>query len=253
MRRLQPAALPLAAAALALAAWALAVKLSGTKVFPSPLAVARAIGELASGGLLLPYLGDSLARVAAGFGLGVLCALPLGLALGLSPAALAVANPLLQAFRPISPIAWTPLAIVFFGVGNAATVFLIFLASFFPAALATVSAVHNVPEIYRRAARNFGLSRGALFFRVLLPAALPEVLFGLRIGLGVAWVVVVAAEMIAVDSGLGYLIVDARNAGMRYGRVVAGMVLIGLTGLALDAAMRAAERLPWVRWGFREQ
>ncbi|HLM43517.1 MAG TPA: ABC transporter permease subunit, partial [Myxococcaceae bacterium] len=103
------------------------------------------------------------------------------------------------------------------------------------------------------AGRNFGLSPPQLFFRVLLPAALPQILVGLRVSLWAAWQVVVAAEMIAVDSGLGYMIVDARNAGKRYDLVVAGMLLIGSVGLLLDMGIRKMESLRWVRWGFREQ
>jgi NitT/TauT family transport system permease protein len=107
-----------------------------------------------------------------------------------------------------------------------------------------------VPPIVRRAGRNFGLSAPALRVRVVMPAALPQVLGGLRIALGVAWLVVVAAEMIAVDSGLGYLVIDARNAGKRYDLVVAAMLMIGVIGLLLDLLARRIERLRPVRWGF---
>jgi len=153
--------------------------------------------------------------------------------------------------RPISPIAWIPVAIVLFGVGDLAAMYLIFLGAFFPIVVSTMNGVRNVPAIYRRAGRNFGLSPAALLIRVVLPAALPQMLVGLRIALGIAWLVVVAAEMIAVDSGLGYLVIDARNAGKRYDLVVGAIILIGLTGLALDFGIRRAETLKSVRWGFR--
>jgi NitT/TauT family transport system permease protein len=113
-----------------------------------------------------------------------------------------------------------------------------------------MSAVAGVSSVHWNAARNFGLSPGGIVRRVLLPAILPQLLGGLRIALGIAWLVVVAAEMIAVDSGLGFLIVDARNAGNRYDLVVAGMVLIGAIGVALDATLRRVERLPALSWGF---
>jgi NitT/TauT family transport system permease protein len=129
-------------------------------------------------------------------------------------------------------------------------VFLIFLASVFPICTATIAAVRNIPLVHLRAAQNFGIRGPAFFTRILFPAALPQIITGLRIALGVAWLVVVAAEMIAVDSGLGYLIIDARNAGKRYDLVVAGMVLIGAIGLILDLAIRRLERLDEVRWGF---
>src|SRR6185295_13452040 len=131
-----------------------------------------------------------------------------------------------------------------------AAIFLIFLASFFPVVVSTVNGVRNVPPMFRNAGRNFGLSPAALLLRVVFPAALPQVLVGLRIALGIAWLVVVAAEMIAVDSGLGYLIIDSRNAGKRYDLVVAGMLLIGLIGLGLDWGMRRIEKWKAVRWGY---
>jgi NitT/TauT family transport system permease protein len=116
--------------------------------------------------------------------------------------------------------------------------------------VATMHAVHNVDEVHVRAAENFGVSRQHLLRTVIVPAILPQLLTGMRIALGIAWLVVVAAEMIAVDSGLGFLIIDARNAGNRYDLVVAGMVLIGAIGLLLDVMMRRIERLDSVRWGY---
>jgi NitT/TauT family transport system permease protein len=113
-----------------------------------------------------------------------------------------------------------------------------------------MNGVRNLPPMFRNAGQNFGLGAAALLQRVIFHAALPQILIGLRIALGIAWLVLVAAEMIAVDSGLGYLIIDSRNAGKRYDLVVAGMLLIGLIGLGLDSIMRRIERLPSLRWGF---
>ncbi|HVR98466.1 MAG TPA: ABC transporter permease subunit, partial [Thermoanaerobaculia bacterium] len=123
------------------------------------------------------------------------------------------------------------------------------LASLFPIVTSAIAAVQNIQLVYIRAARNFGLKGLALFQKVIFPAALPQILTGLRLALGVAWLVVVAAEMIAVNSGLGYLIIDARNAGKRYDLVVAGMVLIGLIGLGLDWLVRQLGNLDEVQWG----
>ena len=162
-------------------------------------------------------------------------------------------NPVIQILRPISPIAWIPVAIMLFGIGDTAAVFLIFLAAFFPIVVSAMNGVRNVPAMYRRAGRNFGLSPSQLLSRVVLPAALPQMLVGLRIALGIAWLVVVAAEMIASNSGLGYLVIDARNSGKRYDLVVAAMIMIGVIGLALDLVIRRAERLRSVRWGFRDE
>jgi NitT/TauT family transport system permease protein len=234
---------------LVLVGWDLAVRLSGTVVFPAPLEVLRGIGALLAQGLLLKYVVASLFRVTVGFLLALLVGIPLGLVMGWFTRAFLALNPLVQVLRPISPIAWIPVAILWFGVDDRAPIFLIFLASLFPIATATTSAVRAIPPVYLRAARNFGVTGLPLFQQVVLPAALPQVITGVRLALGVAWLVVVAAEMIAVNSGLGYLIIDARNAGRRYDLVVAGMVLIGLIGLLLDVGVRRLERLPQVRWG----
>jgi NitT/TauT family transport system permease protein len=189
--------------------------------------------------------------VAIGYIAAVLLGIPIGLALGWYPSAFRVVNPVIQMLRPISPIAWIPVAIIFFGVGEYAAIFLIFLGAFFPITVTAIDSVANVPLIYRRAGQNFGLRAGELITRVIFPAALPRILIGLRIALGIAWLVVVAAEMIAVDSGLGYLVIDARNSGKRYDLVVAAMLIIGVIGLALDMGFRRLEYLKSVRWGFR--
>jgi NitT/TauT family transport system permease protein len=128
----------------------------------------------------------------------------------------------------------------------------VFLGAFFPIVVTCVDGVSNVPLIYRRAGSNFGLTPPQLLSRVVFPAALPQILIGLRIALGIAWLVVVAGEMIAVDSGLGYLIIDSRNSGKRYDLVVGAMLLIGVIGLALDFGFRRIEKIKAVRWGFRD-
>jgi NitT/TauT family transport system permease protein len=159
-------------------------------------------------------------------------------------------NPIFQMLRPISPIAWIPLAILWFGVGDLSPIFLIFISSVFPMIVQTTSGVHTIERRYLRAAANFGVSRTVLFRRVVIPAVLPEIIVGMRIGIGVAWLVVVAAEMIALRSGLGYLIMDSRNAGNRYDLVIASMIIIGLIGLLLDSGTRLLERLRPVRWRY---
>ena len=242
---------PALTAVLVLVVWHFAVRWTKTSVFPSPLSVATGFGELARRGVLFRYAADSLFRVASGYGLALALGIPTGLLLGWSPTGARAVNPVIQLLRPISPLAWIPVSIVLFGISNFATIFLIFLASFFPIVVATMNGVRGIPAMYLLAGRNFDLSPVERLWRVMLPAALPQVLTGLRIALGIAWLVVVAAEMIAVDSGLGYLVIDSRNAGKRYDLVVAAMLLIGVIGVGLNVLMRRVERLPSVRWGFR--
>ena len=237
-------------AAVFLTAWGLAVRWSGSDLFPTPGNVARGVIELIQKGLLFKYIVASLFRVSWGFTLAVIIGVPLGLVLGWYSRAFQALNPFIQILRPISPIAWIPLAILWFGVSDAAPIFLIFLASVFPITVSSIAAVQNMQPVYLRAALNFGLSTGELFRQVIFRACLPQIITGIRIALGVAWLVVVAAEMIAVNSGLGYLIIDARNAGKRYDLVVAGMVMIGLIGLVLDLLVRQLEKFDEVRWGY---
>ncbi|MGB8167192.1 MAG: ABC transporter permease [Chthoniobacteraceae bacterium] len=243
-------ALPLGVAVVFLFSWDAAVRVSASEVFPRPLDVARGIGELIQKGLLAKYIVASLFRVTWGFGLAVLVGVPFGLFLGWFGRAYQAFNPMIQIFRPISPIAWIPVAILWFGITDVAPIFLIFLASVFPITVSATAAVQNMQPVYLRAAQNFGLSRIELFRRVIFPSCLPQIITGIRIALGVAWLVVVAAEMIAVNSGLGYLIIDARNAGKRYDLVVAGMVMIGIIGLVLDLLVRRLENFDEVRWGY---
>jgi NitT/TauT family transport system permease protein len=241
--------LPLGVAALFIFGWHFAVRWTGSDIFPTPGQVLTGLVELIQKGVLLKYIVASLFRVATGFLLAVFVGIPAGLLLGWFGRARLAFNPAIQVLRPISPIAWIPVAILWFGVSDAAPVFLIFLASVFPITTSAIAAVQNIQQVYIRAARNFGIQGLELFKKVVFPAALPQILTGLRLALGVAWLVVVAAEMIAVNSGLGYLIIDARNAGKRYDLVVAGMAMIGLIGLGLDVLVRQMEKLDEVRWG----
>ncbi len=252
-RRVARVVPPLIVAALFLLVWHFAVRLSHSDLFPTPVEVGRGIVELFQRGVLFKYIIASLFRVSWGFALAVFVGVPFGLVLGWYGRAFDAFNPMIQIFRPISPIAWIPVAILWFGVSDAAPVFLIFLASVFPITVSAIAAVQNMQPVYLRAAQNFGLSRGELFRQVIFRASLPQIITGVRIALGVAWLVVVAAEMIAVNSGLGYLIIDARNAGKRYDLVVAGMVMIGLIGLVLDLLVRQLEKFDEVRWGYARQ
>jgi NitT/TauT family transport system permease protein len=236
--RARKIALSLAGVAALVLLWSVAVARGGSGVLPGPWKVLLGIVDLARRGLLVKHVVASLFRVTWGYLMAVLVGVPLGLALGWWRRGERAVNPLLQILRPISPLAWIPISILWFGVGDSGALFIIFLASVLPITTAAMNAVRSVPAVHLRAGRNFGLSSRQLLVRVVFPSVAPQLLVGMRLSLGVAWLVVVAAEMIAVTSGLGFLIVDARNAGNRYDLVVAGMVLIGLIGLALDFALQ---------------
>lgn len=238
---------------LLLVGWQVAIDRHPGQILPGPIAVAAGIVDLLRHGILFKYIVASLFRVTWGCSLAALLAIPLGLMLGWFQRGEMAFYPLIQIFRPISPLAWIPIAILWFGVGDSAAIFLIFVGCFFPMLLIAMSAVRNIPSIYINAGRNFGLSSSEFVTRVLYPAVIPQLLVGLRITLGIAWLVVVAAEMISVNSGLGFLIVDARNAGNRYDLVVAGMVIIGVIGLLLDLAMRSLENVKSFHWSSSEE
>lgn len=253
--------LPLATAAIFVALWQVSCELleydirmpDGSvrhiEVFPTPGQTVVGMERPVTDGTLLRFSIASIYRVAVGFSIAALIGIPLGLWAGWYSRGFQAINPLVQALRPISPIAWIPVAVLWFGIKDASAIFLIALSSFFPIVTGTMTAVRTIPLVYVRSAQNFGLEGFNLFGRVVLPACMPQIVTSLRMALGIAWMVIVAAEMIAVDSGLGYLIMDARNAN-NYDRVVGSMIAIGLIGIGLDLAMRRLERIDEVRWGF---
>ncbi|TMJ29165.1 MAG: ABC transporter permease [Alphaproteobacteria bacterium] len=241
---------PILVILLLIAVWWIVVVKNDSAIFPTPLQVVTGALELAQDGTLWEHIEASLLRVGTGFGLAFLVAVPLGLWMGWVGGAFRTLNPIFQMLRPISPIAWIPIAILWFGVGDLSPIFLIFISSVFPMMVQTTSGVHTIDRRYLRAAANFGVSHWMLFRRVVIPAVLPEIIVGMRIGIGVAWLVVVAAEMIALRSGLGYLIMDSRNAGNRYDLVIASMIIIGMIGLLLDGTTRLLERMKTVKWRY---
>jgi NitT/TauT family transport system permease protein len=240
--------------AIALWQWVASAGLVNPQVLPAPLAVGRKwveyllplqpFAEHAGGGwwswafsgeLVVDAL-TSLYRVVVGFAIGGGLALPLGLAMGASRLVYAWMNPLVQILRPIPPIAYIPLAILWFGLGNPPAVFLIALGAFFPVLMNTIAGVRQVDGIYLRAARSLGAGPGTMFVRVILPAAVPYILSGVRIGIGTAFIVVIVSEMIAVNNGLGFRILEAREYFWS-DKIIAGMITIGMLGLAIDIGM----------------
>ncbi len=220
---------------------------NGVELFPNIAQVVHALYGLIMNGSLLKHCVASLFRVTAGFYLAILIALPLGIFLGSSPVFYRVCNPLIQFLRPISPLAWAPFAILWFGIGDLPAIFIIFLASFFPLLIAVIDATASIPARYFQVGANLQLSRWSCLTNIILPAIVPNVLLALRVTLGIAWVVVVAAEMIGMKSGLGYLIIEGRDA-LRLDRVAAAMVVIGVIGLLLDRIMQKLGQMELARW-----
>lgn len=228
-------------------------RLLSPALLASPWEVAVAFGELWSSGMppgrILPlHAWHSLIRVLTGTGLAVACGVPLGLVLGASGTARTMVMPLVDFLRPIPPLAWIPLAILWFGLGLASAAFLIFLGAFFPVVLSTCSGVRAVDPLYVDAVRVLGGGKTAVWSKVLLPGALPSVLTGVRVGLGIGWMTLVAAEFTGVRGGygLGYMIMSARDL-QRTDMVMAGMAAIGLIGLGMECGMKrlAARLLQW--------
>jgi NitT/TauT family transport system permease protein len=197
-------------------------------------------------GELLTDAASSLYRVLVGFAIGGGLALPMGLAMGYSKRVYALFDPLVQVLRPIPPIAYIPLAILWFGLGNPPAIFLIAIGAFFPVLMNTIAGVQHVDGIYIRAARNLGAGRWVMFTRVMLPAATPYILAGARIGMGTAFIVVIVSEMIAVNSGLGFRILEAREYFWS-DKIIAGMFTIGLLGLGIDTFMNRLNHV-LLRW-----
>lgn len=228
--------------------WQVAARRYPPEQFPAPSDVLLAIKELADNGVLWTNIGISLARFGTAYLAAVVAGIPLGLFLGRFTRCHRAIDPLIQVLRPISPIAWFPLAVLWFGIGNAPAVFIIFLASFYPVLLATISAVRGVPPVYLKVSTNFGAGAYLTFVRVIVPAAFPGIMVGLHIAVGTGWIHLVAGEMLGAQSGLGFMIVDARNF-LRTDQVMAGMLLVGLLGLAIYKAMKTFEKAIGRRWG----
>ena len=217
-------------------------------MMPPPTAVISAAADLIARGVLLTHIVDSLKRVLLAVGAAAVLGVPLGLAMGWSKRFRAAVDPLLEFIRPIPPLAWIPLSILWFGIGDVQIVYIIFLAAFFPVVLNSLAGARDVDTYLVRAGLSLGARPRELFLTVVLPAALPHIFTGIRIGLGIGWMALVAGELVAAPSGLGYMINNARTL-FRSDYILLGMVLIGALGLVLDYLMRQAARfaMPWHR------
>jgi NitT/TauT family transport system permease protein len=220
-----------------------------TYALPSPGSVLKSFHEEIVAGRLFNDIVASLWRVAVGFVISAVLGVPIGLWLGLHVHARQAFVPLLNFFRFLSPLAWIPFAILWFHIGDKPAVFLIFMATFFPLALATMIAVASIPNIYFRVAKDYDYKGLELLTKVTFPAVLPQVITALRVSYGIAWVVIVAAEMVGCQDGLGYGIWEARN-GLRLDSAVCYMIVIGFLGMGIDRLLAQLTKLPVVRWGY---
>ena len=214
-------------------------------LMPAPTTIARTAAGLVASGELFFHLVASLKREAWAF-LFAATAIPLGIAMGWWRLVYNQVNPIMEILRPIPPLAWIPLSILWFGIGDAQNEFIIFLGMFFPILINTIVGVKNVDPNLVRAARSLGAPEYKVLSRIVLKGSLPQIITGVRIGLGVGWMALVAAELVGANSGLGFLINDARSM-LRTDTIVVGMLTIGLVGLLIDTAIRTLGRkfLPW--------
>ena len=217
-------------------------------LFPSPARAMKALVETFQSGAMIKHIGTSMYRFAIGYVSAVVIAALLGLILGVLPKVFQFVNPIAQLLRPISPMAWAPFIVLWFGIGDVPAIVVVFIAAFFPVLLSTVAAVNNIDPIYFKVSQNFGVKQPSITWKVIFPAAFPQIASGAHLALGSAWVVLAAGEMNGVQSGLGYMIVDARN-NLRTDVLLATIVVIGALGLALDGLLRLIEKTTLKAWG----
>lgn len=217
-------------------------------LFPSPLQAFSALAEMISNGLLFSHIGASMYRFTAGYISSVIIAVLLGLVLGRLPKVFQYINPAVQLLRPISPMAWMPFIVLWFGIGDIPAIIIIFISAFFPVLLSTVSAVNGIDPIYMKVSENFGIKQPQIMWKVIFPAVFPQVANSIHLALGTAWVFLVAGEMTGTQSGLGYLVIDARN-NLRADILFADIIVIGLIGLILDGLLKTAEKHILKVWG----
>lgn len=214
-------------------------------LMPAPTAIAVTAAGMIASGELFYHLMASLKREAMAF-LFATSAIPLGIAMGWWRPIFNQVNPIMEILRPIPPLAWIPLSILWFGIGDEQNEFIIFLGIFFPILVNTIVAVKNIDPILIRAARSLGASQRKLLVRIVFIGALPQIITGVRIGLGVGWMALVAAELVGANSGLGFIINDARSM-LRTDTIIVGMLAIGVVGLLIDSTILVLSRalLPW--------
>ncbi len=230
--------------------WQLAYTISdySDALFPSPYQSLLALVEMIQNGSLPENIKTSMYRFTSGYVTSVVSAVILGLILGRLPAVFKYINPAVQLLRPISPTAWMPFIVLLFGIGDIPAIIIIFIAAFFPVLLSTVSAVGSIDPIYFKVAKSFGIRQPQLTWKIIFPAAFPQIANGIHLAIGTSWIFLVAGEMVGSQSGLGYQIIDARN-NIRADILLATIVVIGVIGIILDSLLRFLESRIMKAWG----
>ncbi len=210
-------------------------------ILPPPSQVALTFWGLLKSGAMARHIGISVLRVLEGFGIAAILGLSLGITIGLSRTLDRLTDLIIQVMKPIPPIAWIPLAILWFGIGEQSKVYIIFLGAFFPIIINTIDGIRQTDHKFVEVARLLAVPRVRFIGQVIIPGALPAIMTGIRVGLMVAWMCVVAAELIAASSGIGYLIMDARQLSQS-DVVLVGMISIGVIGKLMDSIIKQLEK-----------
>jgi nitrate/nitrite transport system permease protein len=229
--------------------WSMVSAASGAEL-PGPIATLKVLWQLVSNpfydngpndkGIAI-QLGSSLFRVCIGFTLGSVVAVPIGILVGASPLFQRLLNPLVQILKPVSPLAWFPIGLAIFKSAGTATIFVIFITSIWSTVINTAFGVASIPEDHKNVGRAFGFSQGRYLRTILIPYSLPHIITGLRVSLGVAWLVIVAGEMLAGGIGIGFFVWDSWNS-LSLERVISAILLIGTIGLLLDRGFNQLEK-----------
>lgn len=217
-------------------------------LLPGPLLVAESIWQFIITGEIISHLGISLFRFIVGFGFAVIVGVPVGFLLGRSNASFDAIEPLFQLIRPVSPIAWSPFVVLWFGIGSLPAMAIIFIAAFFPIVFNTIKGIRNVEPQYLKIASNLNLKGWSLYRNILFPGAFKHIMGGIHMAVGTSWIFLVSGEMIGAQSGLGFLIVDSRNM-LNLEDVLSAIFFIGVFGFLIDRLISYLEKMILTRFG----
>ncbi|PTE34914.1 ABC transporter permease [Staphylococcus equorum] len=217
-------------------------------LLPGPLLVAESIWQFIITGEIFSHLGISLFRFIVGFGFAVIVGVPVGFLLGRSNALFDAIEPLFQLIRPVSPMAWSPFVVLWFGIGSLPAMAIIFIAAFFPIVFNTIKGIRNVEPQYLKIASNLNLKGWSLYRNILFPGAFKHIMGGIHMAVGTSWIFLVSGEMIGAQSGLGFLIVDSRNM-LNLEDVLSAIFFIGVFGFLIDRLISYLEKMILTRFG----